>query len=298
MRPFTPHDRVISSQDNPQVKALRRLIAQPRVRRHEGRCWVEGPRMVSAALDRAPGSPWSPELVCVGVEAESRYDGRHQRLVEAAVGQGAGILWLDAAVFRGLSDVEADQGVALVLARPEGRSGVEVVPSQLSGDWVILDGLQDPGNVGTLIRTAAAAGVGQVLLTEGTAEAFSPKALRAGAGAQFSLPVLESLRLSSIRDIVVAQGARLALTMPPGGPGVIALFDAEAQAQLSDPRPLAWVLGQEGQGVSAGWAESAAGTSDLLRLTIPQSSGVESLNVTAAAAVFLFERFRCCRKER
>ncbi len=288
---------VISSRDNPQIKALRRLIAEPRVRRAEGRCWVEGPRMVSAALARSAACGWVPELLCLAVGADGIVDGLRGKLLEAASAQGAGVCRMDMPIFRGLSDVQADQGIGLVMTRSAVDAETLVRPRRWAGDVVILDGLQDPGNVGTLIRTAAAAGVTEVILTEGTAEAFSPKALRAGAGAQFCLAVTESLGLPDIWAARSASDASLLLTVAPHVPEVISLYSPKAQSRLTDRRPIAWVFGQEGQGVSAAWDTLEALSADRYRLTIPQAAGVESLNVTAAAAVLLFERSRCGRQE-
>jgi len=293
--PLTPV--VITSRENPQIKALRRLIAEPRVRRAEGRCWVEGPRMVSAALARSAASGWVPELLCLAVGADGSMDGMQRKLLADASAQGAGLCRVEASIFRGLSDVQTDQGIGLVMTRRAAASGTLVLPHPFAGDLVILDGLQDPGNVGTLIRTAAAAGVTQALLTEGTAEAFSPKALRAGAGAQFCLAVTESLGLSDVWAALSASDASLLLTLAPHVPEVISLYSPKAQSRLTDRRPIAWVFGQEGQGVSAAWDAFEAPSVDRYRLTIPQAAGVESLNVTAAAAVLLFERFRRGRQE-
>lgn len=294
---------VISSRDNPQIKALRRLITEPRVRRAEGRCWVEGPRMVSAALSRSAASGWVPELLCIAVAADGTVDGPPRMLLETASAQGVRICRVATSVFRGLSDVQSDQGIGLVMTRaaaePDADSGdrSSLPPLAMVGDVVVLDGLQDPGNVGTLIRTAAASGVAQVMLTEGTAEAFSPKALRAGAGAQFCLSVSESVGLPEIRAVLSASQASLLLTLAPHVPGVMSLYASQAQSRLADRRSIAWVFGQEGQGVSAAWNNVEVSSVETYRLTIPQTGGVESLNVTAAAAVLLFERFRCCRRE-
>lgn len=288
---------VISSRDNPQIKALRRLIAEPRVRRAEGRCWVEGPRMVSAALARSAASAWVPEMLCLAVGADGSMNGEQRSLLADASAQGAGVCRVEASIFRGLSDVQADQGIGLVMARVAVDSEPLSLPHPLAGDLVILDGLQDPGNVGTLIRTAAAAGITQVVLIEGTAEAFSPKALRAGAGAQFCLAVQESLSLPEVWAALSTSDASLLLTLAPHVPEVISLYSPEAQSRLADRRPIAWVFGQEGQGVSVAWNALEAPSVDSYRLTIPQVAGVESLNVTAAAAVLLFERFRCGRQQ-
>ncbi|MFZ9314224.1 MAG: TrmH family RNA methyltransferase [Burkholderiaceae bacterium] len=289
---------VISSRENPQIKALRRLILEPRVRRAEGRCWVEGPRMVSAALGRFDDSAWVPELLCVAVGADGTVSALHQTMLEASLAQGARICAVEPTVFRSVSDVQADQGIGLVMSRGAVPAATGRRIETPRGDVVVLDGLQDPGNVGTLIRTAAAAGIAQVLLTEGSAEAFSPKALRAGAGAQFGLAITESLGPSEVVNVLSAADASLVLTLAPHASEVVSLYSSAAQTRLSDRRPIAWVFGQEGQGVSSAWTDLGSSSPDRYRLTIPQAAGVESLNVMAAAAVLLFERLRCCREQR
>jgi TrmH family RNA methyltransferase len=210
------------------------------------------------------------------------------------------VLALDAALFAYVSGVESPQGIGLVI---EQVGQAAPVPAGL--DILVLDGLQDPGNMGSMIRTAVAAGVGQVLLTEGSTEAFSPKALRAGAGAQFLVPVREGLFPEVLAQDLIAQGYTIALTLPPGAAGVADLYSPEVAQRLKSPAPIAWVLGQEGQGVSPAWqvtqvsdkspASPILPLGQTLRITIPHDLQVESLNVTAAAAVVLFERLRCRR---
>ncbi|MFZ9813277.1 MAG: TrmH family RNA methyltransferase, partial [Burkholderiaceae bacterium] len=197
------------------------------------------------------------------------------------------------AIFAYLSGVEAPQGIGLVVSQPGevGQAGQVDEERSTGTDTLVLDGLQDPGNMGSMIRTAAAAGVGQVLLTDGSTEAFSPKALRAGAGAQFLLPVREGLSSELLAQDLIARGYTVALTLPPGAPGVADLYSPEVAQRLKSSAPIAWVLGQEGQGVSSVWQELGQS----LRITIRHDPQVESLNVTAAAAVVLFERLRCRR---
>jgi len=315
----------IRSRDNPQVKALRALISQSRVRRERKQCWLEGSRLVEAFLAATHEQPplsakntgWQAHLVvCVAAVGQGEQGG-HQgplgphrpqvaestqaRLIARAQAAGAQVLALDAALFAYLSGVGAPQGIGLVI---EQVGQAAPVPAGL--DILVLDGLQDPGNMGSMIRTAAAAGIGQVLITEGSTEAFSPKALRAGAGAQFLVPVREGLSPEVLAQDLIAQGYTIALTLPPAAAGVADLYSPEVAQRLKSPAPIAWVLGQEGQGVSPAWQvithashkSRAAPTLPLghtLCVTIPHDPQVESLNVTAAASVVLFERLRCRR---
>ncbi|HEY8977909.1 MAG TPA: RNA methyltransferase, partial [Burkholderiaceae bacterium] len=139
---------------------------------------------------------------------------------------------------------------------------------------VILDGLQDAGNVGTILRSAAALGFRQILALKGTAALWSPKVLRAGMGAHFGLALVEG---AAIEDVAT-------LGLPVVGTH---LRDARWLHETALPRPLAWVFGHEGQGMSD--AVTAACT---LRVRIAQPGGEESLNVAAAAAMCLYESAR------
>jgi TrmH family RNA methyltransferase len=146
---------------------------------------------------------------------------------------------------------------------------------------LLLDGLQDPGNVGSILRSAAAAGVKQVLLSKKSAFAWSPKVLRAGQGAHFLTTIVEDVDLAAWAAAFRAGGGRVAALVARDG---TSLFRADLA------RPLALAVGNEGAGLSRKLADRAD-----LRLTIPMPGGMESLNVGAAAAVALFE---CVRGER
>jgi len=145
---------------------------------------------------------------------------------------------------------------------------------QAAAASVVLDRLQDPGNVGSVLRSAAAFGVAQVLALKGTAALWSPKVLRAGMGAHFALRLLEGMEEGALATLQVP----LLATSPHAG---------QALPSAPLPRPCAWVMGHEGQGVSATLLARCA-----LQLRIPQPGGEESLNVAAAAAVCLYESSR------
>jgi TrmH family RNA methyltransferase len=141
-------------------------------------------------------------------------------------------------------------------------------------DMLVLENLQDPGNVGTLLRTAAAAGIKQVICSKGTAAIWSPRVLRAGMGAQFSLSIFEHVALETFIP---------ALTLP------VYATSSHAQQLLYQKdlkSPCAWLMGNEGQGVSEHLMQHAQG------IAIPQPGGQESLNVAVAGAVCLFEMVR------
>ncbi|HLU19772.1 MAG TPA: RNA methyltransferase [Pusillimonas sp.] len=171
---------------------------------------------------------------------------------------------------RRLSQVPENQGVYFLVEVRDPK-----LPAQIGGMSLWLDRVQDPGNLGTLLRTAAAAGIDQAFLSRGCAGAWTPKVLRSGQGAHFVMGLYEDLDLLALRQKLVVP---LIAT---------ALDDAVSLYEVALPVECAWLMGNEGQGVSA----------DLLKLAdrrvfIPQVREVESLNVAAAAAVCLFEHRR------
>ncbi|MCL2635724.1 MAG: RNA methyltransferase, partial [Betaproteobacteria bacterium] len=177
---------------------------------------------------------------------------------------------LSDALMRDLGLVDTPSGLLAVVPQPAAAG----VP-QMDADAVLLDGVQDPGNVGALLRTAAAAGIRQVLLSPGCAAAWSPKVLRAGQGAHFVLAIHEEADLPAFLAAYRGTAAVTCLA------GATSLYEARWDG------PLAWVFGAEGQGVRRELIERAG-----LRLRIPMPGAVESLNVAAAAAVCLFEAVR------
>ena len=178
-------------------------------------------------------------------------------------------------LLRSLTSVDTDQGVLFVV-----QPKVNIPPLRLKDSVVMLDRIQDPGNVGAILRTCAAAGIGRVLASSGTAGLWSPKVLRSGQGAHFALQLHEQVDLLSIAD---------SLEMPLI---VTALDQAQDLFETRLPEKCAWVFGHEGQGVDKALVSRAD-----VRVRIAHELGaVESLNVTAAAAICLFEQRRQHRK--
>jgi RNA methyltransferase, TrmH family len=245
----------LSARDNPLLQRVRKLATDPGAYRKLGQVWLEGDHLVSAALQRQ----WQLDEI---VFAESAW---HERIDWRS--------WLPSArravivpdvLFRTLSGLESPARVGALVATP---TAAEVSPQSAS---VVLDRLQDAGNVGSILRSAAAFGVRQVLALKGTAALWSPKVLRAGMGAHFGLQLHEGL---AVDDLAVLRVPMLA-TSSHGGLTL---------GRSALPRPCAWVLGHEGQGVDAALMARCAHT-----VSIPQPGGEESLNVAAAAAVCLF----------
>ena len=151
------------------------------------------------------------------------------------------------------------------------------LPERIAGTCLVLDGIQDAGNVGSILRSAAAAGIQHVFCVPGTVFAWSSKVLRSGMGAHFLLGIYEDVEPAELISLL---GPEVQVTITDSH-GAQAIYDADLSG------PVAWVMGNEGAGVSSYWRERAT-----LRVTIPQPGGMESLNVAAAAAVCIFEQCR------
>jgi len=248
----------ISSRDNPLLVVLRKLARDPAGYRKAGLVWLEGDHLCSALLAR--GQRPAQALV-----SESGWQRPALRQLAAAAPR---VLVLADALLAGISTLESPAPIGFVLDAPAPPA---IAPGLAS---VVLDRVQDAGNVGSILRSAAAFGVGQVLALSGTAALWSPKVLRAGMGAHFGLNLVEGLQIADLA----------ALQLPLVG----TCLDTDALLPEVDlPQPCAWVLGHEGQGVSPALLARCA-----LQLRIPQPGGEESLNVAAAAAVCFYESSR------
>lgn len=249
----TPALTVIRSRDNAQLKELRRLAQDNTAYRKAGRFWVEGDHLCRAALQRG----LRPALA---VYAESFWNLENAVLAQSA----ARTVLLSDALFDEVSGLPSPAKLGFVLELPP----VAAVSPRAA--TVILDRVQDAGNVGSILRSAAAFGFRQVLALKGSAALWSPKVLRAGMGAHFGLQLLEGLELSALD----------ALELPLV---VTSSHQGEWVQNLRLPQPCAWALGHEGQGVCQALMERAA-----YFARIAQPGGEESLNVAAAAAICLY----------
>lgn len=249
----------IQSRDNAFYKQLKKLAESGRERRKSGHTLLDGVHLVEA-FEAARGP------VETLVVAESALAGGEVADYVA----GRDITVLSDALMRELGLVDTPSGLIAVVAMPTQNPAVD-----LEKDAILLDGVQDPGNVGTLLRTAAAAGIKQALLSPGCATAWSPKVLRAGQGAHFALSIHEDVDLATF--VADYQGTTAVTCLD----GASSLYTAQWRG------PLAWIFGAEGQGVRRELIDVAR-----LKIKIPMPGKVESLNVGAAAAVCLFEMVR------
>ena len=261
--------RSLTSRDNSYIKHLHGLSHSARDRRTAGQTVLDGAHLIAAALDaeRPPA-----ELVVSDQGLSSR---EITMLLDRC--DGVPVTHLTDALFAHVSPVDTPSGVLGVMSLPPAP-----VAPDLTRSLVVLDGVQDPGNLGALLRTAAAAGIGDVLLTQGCAQAWSPRVLRAGMGGHFALRIFDQI---DVVDALRRYSGEIAAT----GVGDQA-FDLYA---LDLTTPVAWLFGAEGRGLSAALSALAS-----RRVTSPMSAAVESLNVAVAAAVCLFEQRRQCGARR
>lgn len=246
----------ITSRDNPLLVKLRKLGGDPAGYRKLGEVWIEGEHLCAAFVQRG-GRP---------VQAVVTEAGWEQPALRKLAQQAAAVAIVPAALMAGLSALESAAAIGFAFA----WSGPGTLAPERA--TVVLDRLQDAGNVGTILRSASAFGFTQVVAMKGTAALWSPKVLRAGMGAHFALSLLEGVESLEV------------LAVPLLGTSSHA---AQAIHEAALPWPCAWVLGHEGQGVSATLQRRCAMT-----VRIPQPGGEESLNVGAAAAICLYESAR------
>lgn len=251
-------DERITSRSNPLVVQLRRLAQDNAAYRRAGEVWLEGEHLCTAALARG-------RTIRLAVLDE---EGACDPALRALAAQAARVVHLAHALFASISGLESPARIGCVFALPPSPA----IDAHAAS--VVLDRIQDAGNVGSILRSAAAFGAHQVLALSGTAGLWSPKVLRAAMGAHFALTLVEGLD----DDALDALKVPLLATSP------------HARASIADAPlawPAAWVFGHEGQGVSPQLAARCAHA-----LRIPQPGGQESLNVAAAAAVCLYEARR------
>ncbi len=242
----------ITSASNPLIKDLRKLSGGNSAYRKQGRVWLEGDHLCNAALLRG----FKPVL---GLFSESFWPLAQSIHARAAIKN----IVIPDELFAQISGLESPAGMGFVMDLPAETQ------MQTTSASLILDRVQDAGNVGSMLRSAAAFGFGQVIALKGTAALWSPKVLRAGMGAHFGLQLLEGVEPDALNALAVP------LVVTSSHEGVVL-----GQSRL--PMPCAWVMGHEGQGVSEHLMAKAA-----MKVRIAQPGGEESLNVAAAAAICL-----------
>ena len=254
----------ITSADNPRFKALLKLAHSSRARREQECSLLDGIHLV-AAYQQNVGLPAEIVISRSGLdnaEIQSLLNGSALR--EPLV--------LSDALFRQLSTVESPTGVLAAVTTPRPRAA----PAEV-GACVMLEDIQDPGNLGSILRTAAAAGIRQIFLSRHSVHAWSPRVLRAGMGAHFITEIYEQCDL-----LALAQGCK-GTVIATSHRAQASIFEADLEGET------AFMFGNEGAGLSPELAQAAHAV-----VAIPMQGRGESLNIAAAVAICLFERVRQC----
>lgn len=259
--------KLITSEGNALIKEARKIIRSSRHGREIGKTVAEGihlarelvkfPHLIDTVVLRA-GAEANPEIA---------------ELLPKFEAAGAKMVATPAPLFQSMSPVETSAGILCLIKIPESR-GVEAGKSA-----VYLDGVQDPGNVGAIVRSAVASGVTECYTSLDAAWVWSPKAVRAGMGSHFYMNFAERQPVSGLKE---ASGCSLLVADARGGSD---LYETEWS-----PEKTVWVFGSEGLGVS----DASLKAADRI-LLIPLNPAVESLNVAVAAALCLFEQKRRTR---
>jgi TrmH family RNA methyltransferase len=249
----------IVSRDNPVFKTLKKLSENARERRAEGKTLLDGVHLIESYLQVFG----EPELIVI---PEGKSSAEANALMQQF--EHVSTMMLPTLMFAELTPVANSTGILALVKTPQ------IAPPETVKFALMLEDIQDPGNLGSMLRTALGAGVEAVYLSKGCTDAWSPKALRGGQGAQFNLPIIESANLLEI--IASFNGNTYATTLNGAS-----LYSQDLS------RPTAFVIGNEGAGLSEKVVQAASH-----QISIPMHSQLESLNAAAAAAVCLFERKR------
>ena len=249
----------ITSRDNSLFKQLKKLADNARERRKSNETLLDGVHLLQAYIEQFG----LPKLL-ITAEGESTYE------VVALLQELSDVqtVMFTTLMFAELSPVATPTGILALVDIPQ-------LPVPDQADFVLmLENIQDPGNLGSMLRSAAAAGAQAIYLSPGCTDAWSPKALRGGQGAQFLLPIVERADLIQVSQDFAGQ--TLAMTLA-----------GESLYGVNLQQPTAFVIGNEGAGLSDALVAAAS-----QQVNIPMAGQVESLNAAAATAVCLFERSR------
>jgi len=278
----------VTSRSNPVFRQCARLL-QKKYRDREGKYLIEGVHLVSEA------AAYGEKIETIIIKHGSRFDrdkgggdwGRmtkedrrtrdEDRLLRNLRNSGK-ICVFDKKLFDAVSETEMSQGILAVVRKKDFGRGQLKERIRPGGNIVVLDRLQDPGNIGTIIRTAEGAGYEAVISIRGTADIFSPKVVRAAAGALFRVPVCFVRDAGELVSFVEELGKKLTVTC---------VRDAQLYSEAELSRDIALVIGNEGNGCDPAILEQAD-----IRVTIPMGGKLESLNASVAAGILMYESVR------
>ena len=250
----------ISSRDNALYKELKHLATSSQARRKSATTLLDGVHLCEAYLDHIGQPVW-----CVVSEASV-----HHPEITSLLSRAENQLILSDVLYQSLSQVEHGVGIFFVI-----QVATQPAPVKVTGTAVMLENLQDPGNLGSLLRSAAAAGIKSVFCSSETVSAWSPKVLRAGMGAHFLLNIHENVDLA---DLLGKSDLPILATSS---------YASKTIYQCDLKKDVIWLFGHEGQGISASLMQCATD-----QVVIPHRGKIESLNVAACAAICFFEQAR------
>jgi TrmH family RNA methyltransferase len=265
---------VISSQSNSLARLVQQL-KQGKYRARLGKILIEGNHLIAEALR------WTDlleqVLISEGFLQKVQQDCASNQLLQKIKGKGITVTVVTEHLFKQLADTETPQGILGIMNKPADIRLNDFALAE-TDFGLVLNNLQDPGNVGTLLRTADAAGIKQVFLTKGTVEPYNPKVLRAAMGAHFHLNIVEVHQEDELIQLLKNQQIKIIVADVQG---------AESIFQLKALTPLMLVLGNEAKGPDNRWVEAADQIAK-----IPLLGKAESLNVSIAGAVIIYEIVR------
>jgi RNA methyltransferase, TrmH family len=251
---------MITSNQNPKIKFVRSLFGRAKERRDAGAFVIEGVRLVEEAIK----ANWPIQFILFDESLSERGKSK----VEGLKSQGADVEEISTDLMKAVSETETSQGILAVLSFHQ-------LPTPETLNFVLIpDQIRDPGNLGTLLRSAIATGVQAVIIPPNTTDVFAPKVLRSGMGAHFRLPI-HSLTWAEIEKQI--KGLQV----------YIADMDGEPCWTTDLRKPLALIIGSEADGASESAQKLATG-----KLSIPMAKEVESLNAGVAGSVLMFEVVR------
>jgi TrmH family RNA methyltransferase len=253
---------MITSNQNSKIKLARALLGRSKERREAGAFVVEGVRLVEEAVK----GDWRFEIVLYDETLSER--GKSQ--VESLRSRGVEVEEVSSSVMKSISETESPQGILAVVKNYQ-------LPITDHPNFILIpDQIRDPGNLGTLLRSAVASGVQAVLIPPETTDAFAPKVLRSGMGAHFRLPI-HSMSWDEITKVVKLEGLNV----------YVADMDGQSCWEMDLRQPVTLIIGNEAEGVSESARKLASG-----KISIPMSGETESLNAGAAGSVLMFEVLR------
>lgn len=250
----------LESKDNPKIKHLRGLIEQNTYRKKQGQTVLEGTHLCLAWLEQ------NRQITSIFTTEKAIEHEDFDKIAEQYKGT---VFVIAESLYKELSTLGTSLACLAVVDIPSSSQALN-----FEADTLILENVQDPGNVGTLLRSAAAAGIKQIVSTKGSASLWSPRVLRAGMGAHFAVNTYENVEL---QDILQKFSIPVYVTSS---------HESESLYSKDLTQPSVWILGNEGQGVSEYALTNAAAVS------IPQPGGQESLNVAIAGSICFFEMVR------